>query len=287
MEIYLDFDPVFLEVEDSESSSSGVQIEPDKSSLDTVLANSVDNSQGQITYSVGKLIAPYPTGAFKVATIHFIGKKATTESIPTEITFSLESPRVSKVDYGGDLITGQAVNASVDIVQSTVTGKLTLQGGSRPDAGWQVPAVVKFFAINSDPLVDTPVKTYSLTTQIGETDSQSGKPVNATFTITSAPIGEYDITVDSPHTLMNIKRNVTTSPGQMTVDFGQLLEGDANDDGKINISDFGILASAFGKSTNQSGYDSRADFDRNGAVNISDFGLLAVNYAQNAPIDAP
>ena len=63
--------------------------------------------------------------------------------------------------------------------------------------------------------------------------------------------------------------------------------GDANDDGKINISDFGILASAFGKSTYQSGYDSRADFDWNGAVNISDFGLLAVNYAQNAPIDAP
>jgi hypothetical protein len=112
VEIYLDFDPVFLEVEDSESSSSGVQIEPDKSSLDTVLASLVDNSQGTITYSIGKLVAPYPTGAFKVATIHFTAKQATTESIPTEITFSFENPRLSKVDYGGDQITGQAVNAS-------------------------------------------------------------------------------------------------------------------------------------------------------------------------------
>jgi hypothetical protein len=150
-----------------------------------------------------------------------------------------------------------------------------------------VPVVVKFFATSSNPLVDTPVITYNLTTQIGETDSESGKPVNATFTVTSAPIGVYDITVDSPHTLMNIKRNVTSSPGQMTIDFGQLLEGDATDDGTINISDFGVLAAAFGKSTGQSGYDNRADFDRSGVVNISDFGLLAVNYAKMSPIDAP
>ena len=86
---------------------------------------------------------------------------------------------------------------------------------------------------------------------------------------------------------MNIKRDVTSSPGQMTIDFGQLLEGDATDDGTINISDFGVLAAAFGKSTGQSGYDDSADFDRSGVVNISDFGLLAVNYVKMSPIAAP
>jgi hypothetical protein len=281
VEVYLNFDPSLLEVVDSQPSS-GVQIEPDRSSLDTVLANAVYNTQGQVTYGAGKLAAPFPTSTFRVATIHFTAKQPTPDGTPTEVKFSFEGTRSTIVDFGGNHITGQHVDASVTLVQATVTGQVVLQGGSRPDGGWQVPLEVKFFTTSSDPLVDTPVETFNLTTQIAETDPQTGKPLTAIFTIASAPIGSYDITVDSPHTLMTIKRNVAIVDGQTSVDFGPLLEGDANDDGKINISDFGILGATFGGLA-----DSRADFDRNGIVNISDFGLLAVNYAKMSPIDAP
>ena len=65
------------------------------------------------------------------------------------------------------------------------------------------------------------------------------------------------------------------------------LEGDANDNGIINISDFGILAVSFMKSTGQQGWDERADFDRNGIVNISDFGLLAVNFMNATVYSTP
>jgi hypothetical protein len=66
---------------------------------------------------------------------------------------------------------------------------------------------------------------------------------------------------------------------------GILLEGNANNDTIVHVSDFGILAISFSKMLGQPGYDARADFDRNGIINISDFGLLAVNFAKMSPIE--
>jgi hypothetical protein len=74
---------------------------------------------------------------------------------------------------------------------------------------------------------------------------------------------------------------------RVNVDFGTLLEGDANDDGRISIHDFGLLVGSFGKTTGAAEFDPRADFDRNGGVNISDFGLLAVNFGKQSLIEVP
>ena len=62
-----------------------------------------------------------------------------------------------------------------------------------------------------------------------------------------------------------------------------ILVGDANKDNVVNMSDFGILAATYGKSTGQTGYDSRADFNGDGVIKLSDFGLLAKNYGTTAP----
>ena len=97
--------------------------------------------------------------------------------------------------------------------------------------------------------------------------------------------GTYDITAVSEHTLMNVRKNVLISTPSTAVDMGILVEGNANDDDIINISDFGILAVSYMKTEGAAGYDVRADFDRNGIINISDFGLLAVNYMKMSPID--
>jgi hypothetical protein len=69
--------------------------------------------------------------------------------------------------------------------------------------------------------------------------------------------------------------------------FKPVLEGNANDDNKINIQDFGILAATYGKVAGDTGYDARADFDRNGKINIADFGLLAANYGKYTPVEVP
>jgi hypothetical protein len=78
---------------------------------------------------------------------------------------------------------------------------------------------------------------------------------------------------------------VTISLPSTSIDMGTLLEGDADNDGIVNISDFGILAVSFGKMDGEPGYDDRADFDRNGIINISDFGLLAVDFMKMSPIE--
>ena len=55
------------------------------------------------------------------------------------------------------------------------------------------------------------------------------------------------------------------------LEMGLLKAGDANNDNRVNISDFSILRFAFGTSCGLSIYDDRADFTGDCRVNISDF----------------
>ena len=65
------------------------------------------------------------------------------------------------------------------------------------------------------------------------------------------------------------------------LDFGTLRAGDANNDNKVTIVDFSILATTFGKSAGDVGYDDRADSNGDGKVTIVDFSLLASNFGTN------
>jgi hypothetical protein len=100
------------------------------------------------------------------------------------------------------------------------------------------------------------------------------------FTLQDLPAGPVDLWIKGSHTLANIKRNVTLQAGSNTINFGTLLEGDANDDNCVNAPDFSILRTAFGKSQGQPGYDPRADFNQDGAVNAPDFSLLRTNFGR-------
>ena len=82
-----------------------------------------------------------------------------------------------------------------------------------------------------------------------------------------------------------VKKGVVITGSSTAVNMGIMLEGNADDTSVINITDFGILAATYGKSTPD--YDNRADFDRNGIINIADFGLLAANYGKSAPVEVP
>jgi hypothetical protein len=156
---------------------------------------------------------------------------------------------------------------------------VVLQGGSRPESGWVVPLTVKFFNPGSDVMNGTPVFFFDLTTS-----KSSGY---AMAICTGVAPGNYDITAISEHTLLNVKRNVTLTTGSNVVNIGTLLEGNANNNDRVNILDFGILATSYGKSKGTPGYNAMADFDRNDIVNIFDFGLLATNYLKMAPIEVP
>jgi hypothetical protein len=168
--------------------------------------------------------------------------------------------------------TGASVNISV-----------ILQGGSRPTAGWVVPLTVKFFTPGTTTPVDVLTSASVYTFSQNTTKSVS----TAIAQVTGILPGTYDISAVSPGCLTNVKRGVVIGGTSTDVNLGTLLEGNTNNDNKINIQDFGILATTYGKGSADAGFDARADFDRSGRINIADFGLLAGNYAKNAPIVIP
>lgn len=91
------------------------------------------------------------------------------------------------------------------------------------------------------------------------------------------------MTVFTPHALINLYNGVTIDREQPPINMATLLEGNANDSNRIDITDFGILAAAY-LATSQSGnWDERADFDRNGQVTILDFSLMATNFHERSP----
>ena len=64
---------------------------------------------------------------------------------------------------------------------------------------------------------------------------------------------------------------------------------DIDNDGDVDLSDLGILATYYGKNDCYYDYCEGADIDRDGDVDLSDLGVLATHYGRNdcnAPIDS-
>jgi hypothetical protein len=134
----------------------------------------------------------------------------------------------------------------------TLEGSVTLQGRpAPPDTSWSVP----------------------LTVTVGSTSYTVATDEEGKFILSDLTPGTYDILVKNSHTLRNLKSGVALVVGTNTVDFGTLVEGDANDDNVVNIKDFSILLTGF-----YPAYDAHADFNEDGYINISDFSLLVTNF---------
>ena len=226
------------------------------------------------------------TGA---TTVSFGSTAATSFSVdsPTQITAISPAGSVGTVDVTVTTAGGTSAISAADqftYVGANVNITVTLQGGSRPDAGFVVPLTVKFFTPGTNVLTGTPTYTFELTT------AKSG-----TFTAVATAIGvlpgTYDISAVTPTCLINEKKNVVVDAPSTNVNLGTLLEGDAITSGSsanvVNSQDFGALAASYNKSLGQSGYNDAADFDRTGKVNSQDFGLLAANYNKKGPVVLP
>jgi PKD repeat protein len=205
-------------------------------------------------------------------------------SIGLDQPAALVSPRII-VEYANVIFDTIMTSPNIDS-EVTVDISVVLQGGSRPPEAWEIPITIKFFSPGADVMTDTEIHECNCTT----TKSDG----TATCQCVDVVPGTYDITAQASNcpectegncVLMNVRQSVGISAPSTSVDMGTLLAGDANCDGIINISDFGILAVAYMCTEGEPCYDCRADFDCNGIINISDFGLLAVNYMKISPID--
>lgn len=155
-------------------------------------------------------------------------------------------------------------------VPTTITGTVSLQGRPvPPDASWITPLNVTFYFTGTS----TVYKSVNVTT------TNTG-----VFTVAGVDLYDWDIRVKGLHTLASRKNNVTVVTTTAPIDFGLLYEGDADGNNRINILDFSILATAYGKQSGQPGFDPRADFNNNGRIEILDFSLLATNYLMQGDI---
>jgi len=154
-----------------------------------------------------------------------------------------------------------------------ITGTVNLQGRPSPPAPpWSIPLEVELFcSISSQP----GLYPYSVTTD------QNGQ---FSFTHVVSQTSTCDISVKNGHTLQNTKYGVTINAGGNVMDFGTLLEGDANDDNRISLVDFSILATSYDLGNGDPGFDARADFNENDWIEIADFSLLATNYDRSGDI---
>ena len=140
-----------------------------------------------------------------------------------------------------------------------------------PDPSWAVPVHFVLYP-PGDP--DTICHEWDLT--LDQSGSWSGDLVLFT--------GLYDARLKNMHTLRNVRRNVDIA-GPMTINMGELHEGDANDDNRIRITDFGILRNAYFTDEGDPGFDPRVDFDEDNRIRIADFALLRMNYFQDGDIE--
>lgn len=92
--------------------------------------------------------------------------------------------------------------------------------------------------------------------------------------------GTYRLWVDA-NTMLASAQMVTLVAGENKFSIGPMRAGDADDNGLVNILDFSILATAFGKASGEVGYTFAVDFNKDDIINISDFALLAASFGQS------
>jgi len=90
-----------------------------------------------------------------------------------------------------------------------------------------------------------------------------------------------NVAVKNSHALGSMALNVPYPWGVDCLGMPTLLEGDANNNDQVSITDFSILRTAYGQTC--PACDARSDFNEDGQVSITDFSLLRSNYARSGP----
>jgi hypothetical protein len=94
-----------------------------------------------------------------------------------------------------------------------------------------------------------------------------------TVSVTGLPNGLYNWRVKGPRYLASAGSVSLTGAVQTNVEMGLQVTGDANNNNSVSSTDFNILRTAFGGTS-----DLRADFNNDGIVNSVDFNLLRASF---------
>jgi hypothetical protein len=100
---------------------------------------------------------------------------------------------------------------------------------------------------------------------------------NGGFSLGNIAPGRYTLWVKHAQYLAT-RIDVTVGTSGASVAIGDLRSGDVNNDNRITLRDFNILARSFNRMPGQRRYDARADLNGDGEVSLLDFSLLALNF---------
>lgn len=108
---------------------------------------------------------------------------------------------------------------------------------------------------------------------------------DGTYEIYIVP-GTYDILLDKAGYLDNIITSKTITEGE-TIDLGEkeLLAGDINKDGTIQLLDLSALLAIYETKTTDSSYNKEIDFNEDGKIQLVDMSILLGNYEKNREIE--
>ena len=164
---------------------------------------------------------------------------------------------------------GTSSEPAVCIISSqvSITSQLLLQGRpAAPDPSYSIPVTIEVFELGAA----DPFSSYESNTD------EMGILLLEDLAIDE---GNYIITIKNSHTLRN-GIEATIVNGENPVEFGEIREGDANNDNAVSIVDFSLLSSAFNTVPEDANFNPNTDFNESGAVTIQDFSLLSANFGQ-------
>jgi hypothetical protein len=217
--------------------------------------------EGTFTRNVSQVVALVATAATSYTFVNWtgdVGTIAAVNSATTNITMS-----------GNYSITA---NFAVAAINATLEGHVNFSGrGTAPNSTWAEPFNVTLFEAGN---LSHVIWTGNATT------NNTG-----VFTISGLTAGTYDIGIKNWTCLSVLNTSVTLTAGNTTVvDFGTILEGDANNDDYVNILDASSLVPCYGSSTGGPGWNEHCDFNRDGNINILDASALASNYGKHGDL---
>ncbi|MBX7134287.1 MAG: hypothetical protein K1X67_16560 [Fimbriimonadaceae bacterium] len=157
-------------------------------------------------------------------------------------------------------------NTNFRITRPTISGTVALG-----DWGGPIGARPVTFEIRA---VGSTIPIYSTTLNLGAGGAYAFNPV-----IPAA--GNYDITCKGSNWLRAIRSNVAIAATGVAGQNFSLINGDANDDNTVDIADYAMLSSSYGKSLGDVGYLSGADLNGDDSVDIADYAILSSKYGQS------
>lgn len=295
--LFLGVDTASVTLLDQDNTISGIQpIAVDTSLSQTrILQNRMDPlDRRKIDFGLGFLPTLNDSLPVVVGSFRFIARRDTTTLIQVLNDTSAARRTVLTNRSDGALIRPFVLPPSKLIFRRhRIRGTIALQGRSATDRA--IPINLYLTKTNAlGTALDTPYVSPN-DADLTKTGVQLTLSNTGGFVLSQVKVGRYGLFAKGFHYLRGRVATdsvVVTNAGSSAVTFKwiavdssliatELRAGDGNNDNRIDLADFGLLAAHFGDSGFETGSAAwSADFNGDGVINLADFALLQSNFGE-------